>query len=192
MELHRVRRLAATLVASQLRSGRSSSDPKSFFGRPELIALIDVVLFVVCAGLAALALSSASASPSDVAALTNVFLPFVPLIAASVVLIAGVMFELTTTARFAGSDAANWLPISPGEYLAASVSAIAYTYSPAVAITLGVLLPPAVVGGTLLVYTAAVALAVVGCSRGRCWSRWSARERSTPPTSRPAAGVTRP
>jgi hypothetical protein len=166
MELHRIRRLASTLVASQLRSGRSSSDPKSFFGRPELIALVDVTLFVVSAGIAALTLGAASPPRGDVAAVSTAFLPFVPLIAVSVVLVAGIMFELTTTARFAGSDAANWLPISPGEYLAASVSAIAYTYSPAIAITLGALLPPAFVGGTLLVYSATVALAVVGLVEG--------------------------
>ncbi len=52
-------------------------------------------------------------------------------------LVAGVMFELTATAKFAGSDAVNWLPVTPGEYVLASSSAIAYTYSPALAFILG-------------------------------------------------------
>jgi len=166
MELHRVQRLAATLVASLLRSGRSSSDPKSFFGRPALIGVIDLGLFAGVAAMAAVALGAATPPRDELSAFSNAFLPFIPLVAVSVVLLAGLMFELTTTAKFAGSDAANWLPISPGEYLAASVSAIAYTYSPAVAITLGALLPLSLAGGTGAVYGATVALAVAGLIEG--------------------------
>ena len=47
MEPHRVRRLAEVLVASQLRSGRANSDPKSFFGRGYSILLFDAIGFVV-------------------------------------------------------------------------------------------------------------------------------------------------
>jgi len=166
MELHRVRRLAATLVASQLRSGRSSSDPTSFFGRPELIALIDLALFLGAAGLVGGGVSAASLSRAQLTALANGLLPFLPLIATAVVLVAGLMFELTTTAKFAASDAANWLPISPAEYLFASVSAIAYTYSPAVAAALGALVPIALMGGALPVYLATVVFTVVALFEG--------------------------
>jgi len=166
MKLHRIRRLAATLVASQMRSGRSSSDPKSFFGRPALIGVIDLGLYAGVAAIVAAVLGAAMPSRNEIAASSNAFLPFVPLIAVSVVLLAGLLFELTTTAKFAGSDAANWLPISPGEYLAGSVSAIAYTYSPAVAILLGALLPLSLAGGTGAVYVATVALAVAGLIEG--------------------------
>src|SRR5271157_181692 len=166
MELHRVRRLASTLVASQLRAGRSSSDPASFFGRPELIGLIDLALFLGAAGLVQGGVGAASLSRSQVTALTNGLLPFLPLIATAVVLVAGVMFELTTTAKFAASDAANWLPISPGEYLLASVSAIAYTYSPAIAAALGGVLPIVLMGGTLPVYLATAAFSIVALFEG--------------------------
>jgi len=164
MQLHRVRRLAETLVASQLRSGRSGSDPKSFFGRPVLIAVIDVALFLGASGLAAAVATHLTAS--ELANLTVAFLPFVPLVAVGVVLVAGLMFELTTTTKFAGSDAANWLPISPAEYLTASVTAIAYTYSPAVALTLGALLPLAWLGGTAPLYAGTVAFAALALVEG--------------------------
>src|SRR5208282_374634 len=141
MDLHRVRRLAGTLVASQLRSGRSSSDPTSPFGQPALIAAVDLVLFLAAFGLALGAVRASSLTGVGARTLGNALLPFLPLVAVGVVLVAGVMFELTTTAKFAGSDAANWLPITPAEYVAASAAAIAYTYSPAVALALGVLLP---------------------------------------------------
>ncbi|HXY12497.1 MAG TPA: hypothetical protein VEJ85_03275, partial [Thermoplasmata archaeon] len=113
MELHRVRRLAGTLVASQLRTGRSSSDPRSFLGRPILIGTVDAALFVGALVLVFVAIRESPASSSVLGSLAETFLPFVPIVAVGVVLVAGIMFELTTTSKFAGSDAANWLPITP-------------------------------------------------------------------------------
>ncbi len=166
MDLHRVRRLAVTLVASQLRSGRSSSDPRSFLGQPQLIAAVDVVLFLAAFGLTLGAVGASSLGSHQVAALANALLPFLPLVAVGVVLVAGVMFELTTTSRFAGSDAANWLPLTPAEYVAASAAAIAYTYSPAVFLVLGLLLPFALFGGTVAAYLLAAILTVVALFEG--------------------------
>jgi len=166
MDLHRVRRLAGTLVASQLRSGRSSSDPRSLFGRPELIATVDVVLFLGVFGLAEGAVRASSLDPSRFAQLAAALLPFLPLVAVGVVLVAGVMFELTTTTKFAGSDAANWLPVTPAEYVSASATAIAYTYSPAVAITLGGVLPFALVGGVVPAYLLTALLSIVALFEG--------------------------
>lgn len=165
-DLHKIRRLAATLVASQLRSGRSSSDPASFFGRPELIAVIDVVLFFFVFGVTAGAVRASGLPASQLTALANASLPFLPLIAVGVVLIAGVLFELTSTAKFTGSDAANWLPLTPTEYVVASATAIAYTYSPAVALTLGGLLTFALFGGILSAYLVTVLLTIAALFEG--------------------------
>lgn len=166
MDLHRVRRLAATLVASQLRSGRSSSNPRSFFGRPEFIAAVDAVLFLGALALATVGLRGSPLTSTQIAALAKGLLPFLPLVAVGIVLVAGVMFELTTSAKFAASDAANWLPITPSEYVAASATAIAFTYSPAVALALGGLLPFALIGGTFPLYVATVFLSIVALFEG--------------------------
>jgi hypothetical protein len=166
MDLHRVRRLAGTLIASQLRSGRSSSDPESPFGQPLLIAVVDLVLFLGVFALAFGAVRASSLSSSQDAAVGNALFPFLPLVAVGVVLVAGVMFELTTTAKFAGSDAANWLPVTPAEYVAASATAIAYTYSPAVALALGGLLPFAIAGGVLATYVATALLSLLALFEG--------------------------
>jgi hypothetical protein len=166
MKLHRVRRLAVTLITSQLRSGRSLSDPQDFLGRPELILVLDVGLFltgVVFAGGITRATAHAS---GQLAAIANQWLPFVPLFAVAVVLVAGLLFEISATSKFAGSDAANWLPISPLEYILASVSAIALTYSPIVAAVLGGMLPVAIGGGTVPLYVATVGFAVVALVMG--------------------------
>ncbi len=166
MDAHRVRRLAAVLVTSQLRSGRTTSDPRSFLGRPELIGVVDLVLVVAAAGLLAPAVLSSSWPTATFRAPVEALLPFLPLAAAGVVLIAGTMFELTTTAKFAGSDAANWMPIRPSEYVAASASAIAYSYSPAIALLFGGLLPVAYVEGLFPAYLLAAVLSLIALFEG--------------------------
>ena len=137
MNLHTVRRVAGVLVASQIRSGRSTSDPGSLFARPSIFAAIDVAVFLVLFGLTAFLVPATSRLSTLLLPLLTAALPFIPLYAVATVLVAGVMFELTATAKFASSDAVNWLPVTPGEYVLASSSAIAYTYSPALAFILG-------------------------------------------------------
>jgi hypothetical protein len=137
VDLHRVRRLAGVLVASQIRSGRSSADPKSLFGRPLVFGILDASLFLVLFAATALAVPPSSRLTTLLLPVLTIALPFIPLFAVAAVLVAGVMFELTATVKFAGSDAVNWLPLTPGEYVAASSTAIAYTYSPALALLLG-------------------------------------------------------
>ncbi|MGA8275461.1 MAG: hypothetical protein WB789_08735 [Thermoplasmata archaeon] len=137
MDLHTVRRIAGVLVASQIRSGRSTTDPRSLFARPWIFAAIDVAVFLVLFGLTSVAVPPTSPVSTLLLPLLTTALPFIPLFAVATVLVAGVMFELTATAKFAGSDAVNWLPVTPGEYVLASSSAIAYTYSPALAFVLG-------------------------------------------------------
>ncbi|HXQ48465.1 MAG TPA: hypothetical protein VN842_01610 [Thermoplasmata archaeon] len=137
MDLHSVRRIASVLVASQIRSGRTTSDPRSVFARPFIFGAIDVALFLVLFALTAIAVPRSSSLSVVVGPLLTTALPFLPLFAVATVLVAGVMFELTATSKFAGSDAVNWLPVTPGEFVLASSSAIAYTYSPALALVLG-------------------------------------------------------
>jgi predicted permease len=162
VDLHRVRRLAHVLVASQLRSGRAGSDPKSFFGRGRVILLYDLLAVGLVAYLTQAVLGSVlRAEPSighQILGMSGtLLLPGIPTISVGIVLVAGVMFELTATARFAMSDAVNWLPISPSEYVTASAIAIAYTYSLGWALAAGVGLGLALSAGSL---TVAVAVAV--------------------------------
>ncbi len=166
MEFHRVRRLAEVLVVSQLRSGRSTSDPASRLGRPGIVLLADALAFLVPFVLVELVVSSASLDATALADLANRLLPFVPLAATSFVLIAGVMLELTTTAKFSGSDAANWMPLPPREYVVASATAIAYAYAPGLAVLLGLLLPISVASGTGPTFVLTAGLAVVGLGEG--------------------------
>lgn len=166
MDLHRVRRLAGILVASQLRSGRSTSDPRSFWSRGWVYAWLDGGLFFAAFAIVGTLLPSSGLPTATLALAVNSIAPLLPVLAVGAVLVAGVMFELTTTAKFSGSDAANWLPITPTEYVAASSCAIAYTYSPVMALILGALLPVAVAAGLGGTYALAGALAAIGLYEG--------------------------
>ncbi len=166
MDLHRVRRLAGVLIASQLRSGRSTSDPESFFGTPGFLAVIDTAAFAGAALLAWLAVRVSGLPTAAWAQLVGPLLPFLPLVGLSVVLVAGTMFELTATVRFSGSDAAHWLPLDPSEYAMASATAIAFSYSPSIALALGGVLPVAFVSGTFVPYLVAAGLSVVALLQG--------------------------
>ncbi|HEV2166892.1 MAG TPA: hypothetical protein VGS23_07970 [Thermoplasmata archaeon] len=166
MNLHRVRRLAEILTVSQFRSGRTTSDPRGFLGQPYAVAVLDAGIFGIAVALVALFVRAAPLGATFFASASNSVFPFLPLFSLGAVLVGGVMFELTTTAKFAVSDAANWLPISASEYVVASSSAIAYSYSPFLAAVLGGLLPIAAVGGVLTGYAFAAFLALLGLYEG--------------------------
>jgi hypothetical protein len=131
------------------------------------LLVYDVVAFAVAYALAAEVIRSlASVDPSALNSVASLVEPFLPVLALGVVLVAGVMFELTTTARFATSDAINWLPVRPEEYVLASSLAIAYSYSLAVALLAGVGLAVAISTSTVPVYLLAAGISVVSLLEG--------------------------
>ncbi|MCI4339897.1 MAG: hypothetical protein L3K06_02040 [Thermoplasmata archaeon] len=139
MDRRRVARLAEVLVASQMRSGRSTSTPSDFFGRPIALLVVDVGAFLAVLALASQAIAAiAGRDPALWTSVEPQLLAFLPLLVLGAVLLAGLLFELSTTSRFAASDAANWLPITPTEYVAASALAAAFFYSITAAFALGI------------------------------------------------------
>ncbi len=166
MDLHRVRRLTEVLVASQARSGRASSNPKSWYGRGWVIALIDAISFLAAFGATFAIVRSLPLTSTELTHAVDDAAPFVPLVAVATALVAGVMFELTATAKFSGSDAANWLPITPTEFVSASSAAVAYSYSPPVALFLGGLLAVALEAGVPGTFVLTAVLAFLALYEG--------------------------
>jgi len=74
-----------------------------------------------------------------------------PVILTSAVTLAGILFELGQTSGVASSEAVNWLPVSPREYVVASSVSVLFTYSPLLFISLGVTIPLALSVGMLSV-----------------------------------------
>jgi hypothetical protein len=145
--LGRVYAITLILAKSQLRAGRSGRGGESFFRNPAILAAIDGVCFVAC-GLIGFAVAGVilAMPASQAAPLINAVkesLVFVPVLVPSVVLVAGVLFELSASSKFASSDAINWLPVTQTEYVAASTLSVAYTYSVVPSVIMGLTLGPA-------------------------------------------------
>ncbi len=166
MDLHRVRRLAWVLVASQVRSGSRTANPKSPLNQPGIFLWGDLGLLFGGFLLGTLALRALSLPPGLLGPVVLAAVPFLPLLAVATVLIGGVMFELTATAKFAGSDAANWLPVHPEEYVLASSLAVALTYSLPIALLLGALAAVSVYVGAGALIALGGGLAGVGLLEG--------------------------
>jgi putative ABC exporter len=153
--LGRVYAIALILAKSQLRAGRSGRGGESFFRNPAFLAVVDAACFAACgvigfliAGVV-LALPPAQAAPL-ITAIREV-LVFVPALVPSVVLVAGVLFELGASSKFASSDAINWLPVTQAEYVTGSTLSIVYNYSVVPSVIMGLTLGPAFrlgLGGT--------------------------------------------
>jgi len=146
--LGRIYAIASVLAKSQLRAGTSGRGAANLFRNPAIIAVIDVACFVAFALVGYGVMGVISALPESVGApLVTALLEslvFVPTLIPSVVLVAGVIFELSVSSKFASSDSINWLPVTQAEYVAASTFSVAYAYSVVPSVILGLTLWPAV------------------------------------------------
>lgn len=137
--------IARVLVKSQLRSGRSGSRSTRIFGNPLTVLAIDVILFVASASVVYLALGAIGTIPSEleglVDALTLQVVASLPAFVFLGVFLAAILFEMSVSSKFASSDVVNWLPVSQGEYVAASTLSVSYMYSFLPALMLGVTFP---------------------------------------------------
>lgn len=146
--LARIYTIALVLSESQLRASRSGRGGESFFRRASILAIVDAVCFVVFAGIGFVVVGGILALPASQAAplVRDVvdLLVIVPALVPSAVLVAGVLFELSSSTKFGSSDAINWLPVTKGEYVTASTLSVAYAYSVVPSVMMGATLWPAV------------------------------------------------
>lgn len=154
MNLRKVYAITLALSKSQLRASRTSTAASSFFRRPSILLILDVVAAVagVAVGYGALVLiktldapgasaSSVSLYSSAVTTLREVMV-LIPVFVPGMVIIAGILFELNVSSKFSASDTVNWLPITQTEYVMASALSVAYNYSISVAAVIGLTLFP--------------------------------------------------
>ncbi len=148
----------------------SSRKPSvSFFTNPKAMLVIDVALFVAPAILLQ-AIFGAFAVPVDIEA---VFAPLVvqalislPLLMTSAVIIAGLMFELGQGSIISSSEAVNWWPVTPREYVAASALSTSSLYSAFLALAAGVMLPLSLHVGLFYVWPIVTLLSVLALFLG--------------------------
>lgn len=167
MDFRKVRHLAFVLIASQLRAGRSTSDPKAFTGRPIVIVVLDIAVLAVVFLFGVLILGAIrTVDASFLAVASTQALPFLPLFVLGGVILAGVMFELGGSGKFAGSDAVNWLPLTTEEYVLGSSLSIAFSDSVILAFTSALALAFAVVSGAYAADVLAAGLCAVALFEG--------------------------
>ncbi len=167
MDLRRVRRLTWVLVASELRSGRGTANPRSLFGQPIFLLVIDAFVVGALSVAGSLFFRAVLPTAPTLARLAvTQGLPLLPLFCLGGVVLAGLLFELNRSVRFSTSDAANWLPLTPREYVLASASAIVYSDSLIAALAIGVALAIGAASGAWAVTLLAIALSANGLLAG--------------------------
>jgi hypothetical protein len=142
--------LASVLYKSYFRA--NSRRGRSFWSKPIALVILDVVVFIAPFVLLSWALplipSEFSSTIHQVALQAIIVLPI--LLTAGVIL-AGVLFELGQTTSLSTSEAVNWLPVSPNEYIMASSTSLEFAYSPLLCFTLGAVIPLSLSLGVLWV-----------------------------------------
>jgi len=156
-----VRSLAIVLFKSFYRASRAGR--RSPFSSPRSITAIDVALFIpIFIGAWYLISAVTGAIRAYLVTLTTQAVVSLPLLLTSAVIIAGILFELGNASGLASSEAVNWLPVSPREYVVASSLSLMFAYTPLLSLALAVVLPLAIQLGFASVIPSLLFLTAVG------------------------------
>ncbi|NJD77208.1 MAG: hypothetical protein FIB08_08970 [Candidatus Methanoperedens sp.] len=131
MNLKTVYRLVKVFTFSQVRaSGKSSMF--DFLRKTSVILLIDIIAFII-ALVFGRALSIVLTDPTlAIRVMINL-----PMFLLFMLMLAGLMLEMSYSTGFMSTDMVNYLPISASEYVLASSLSLVYAYSPFLALGLG-------------------------------------------------------
>jgi hypothetical protein len=156
--------LAVVLTKSQLRGNQRRGPIARLFGDPRVLLIADAALLAVPALLGYVLLSSGvlprelSISVQQVEAQA---LSGVPSILTFSIILFGVLSEISQPMQSMSTDLINWLPISPGEYVAGSTMSLSYTYSFMLSFLVGATLGPAVLYNMVPVWIIATAMSAL-------------------------------
>jgi hypothetical protein len=156
-------KLAVVLTKSQLRGYQRRRLTARLFGDPRIIFVADVALFTVPALLTYFLL--ARTLPVDIhnaiQEVENQALAGIPTAITFTLILFGILGEISQPIQSTSTDLINWLPISPGEYVAGSSMSLSYTYSFLLAFLLGLTLGPAMTFGIFPVWVVAALMSVL-------------------------------
>ena len=163
MNLRTAYHLTKVLTYSQLRATSRIRGRLDFLRRPSAILLIDATVFVGASVVAqklvsilTTAISTSTGSSLAVQAMVDlpVFLMFL-------VMLSGLLWELSYSFSFTSTDMINHLPITAAEYVLASSASLAFSYSIYVAVGLGGALGLALQFGLLNAWIITVLMSLV-------------------------------
>ncbi len=157
--------LASALFKSYLRSSRNAS--VSFFSRPRVMLVVNASLFVVPALIVQYIVGFLTVD--IVALLLPLLLQAIislPVLMTFATIVAGLMFELGQGSAISSSEAVNWLPVSPREYVAASSLSLSLLYSFFLALAAGITLPLTLSFGLFYLWPVMILLSIVSLLLG--------------------------
>ncbi|MCP8323057.1 MAG: hypothetical protein L6N96_02610, partial [Candidatus Methylarchaceae archaeon HK02M2] len=134
--------IAHTLILSLLRtSSKETGVQKTFWRRPIIISIADILAFSIPA-IIVLALLSLTdlAQFIDLSSITTQALIGLPSIILIMIVLYGIMWELGQASGLSSSDVVNWLPIKPSEYVLGSAISTIYFLSWVLAAAFGLTL----------------------------------------------------
>lgn len=132
MNYRKVWVVTKSLLLSQLRAtsvGRTSF--RSLIRRPSILAILDLIVIVAAGTLSYLlahAIAGTSYSTTILPVIENIVV-ILPAIILGIILLLGLVLEVSSGAQFASSDTVNWLPVTASEYVAASSLSLFLYYS---------------------------------------------------------------
>jgi hypothetical protein len=169
LSLRKAYKLAVVLTKSQLRGYQRSKLIARIFGNPRIILVADAIMMTAPA-LLAYALLSSGFMPTEIQSVVreieNQALSGIPTILAFSVILFGILSEISQPMQSMSTDQVNWLPISPGEYVAGSTLSLSYTYSFMLSFLIGVTLGPAVLYNMAAVWGVAAAMSLLSLFTG--------------------------
>ena len=164
MNLRAAYQLTKVLTFSQLRATRTIRGRLDFLRRPSAIVLIDTAAFIV-ACLVAQRLASIFVAPistSTGSSLAVQVMVDLPIFLMFLIMISGLLWELSYSFNFTSTDMINHLPITAAEYVLASSASLAFSYSIYVAVGLGAALGLALQFGLIYAWIITVLMSFVG------------------------------
>jgi len=164
MNLRAAYQLTKVLTFSQLRATRTIRGRLDFLRRPSAIVLIDTAAFIVaCLVAQRLALIFvAPISTSTGSSLAVQVMVDLPIFLMFLIMISGLLWELSYSFNFTSTDMINHLPITAAEYVLASSASLAFSYSIYVAVGLGAALGLALQFGLIYAWIITVLMSFVG------------------------------
>ena len=170
MNLRAVYELADVLTKSQIRGTQRNRTLARIFGDPRIILAVDTVALVGlgAAGYFILTTKAASDLQSMVGSVEPQALAGIPSAIMFMMVLFGVLYEISQPIQSLSTDLVNWLPISPLEYVGGSTLSEVYIYSFMLCILLGIVLGPALVLGMGSLWVAAALMALVALFIGAC------------------------
>jgi hypothetical protein len=162
MNFETIYQLSVVLTKSQLRGTQRRKLSARWFSNPLVIIIVDAIL-IGALGTGGYFLTSKV--PTDLVATVEQLdlqaLIGIPTITTFMMILFGILSELSQPIQSTSTDLVNWLPISPTEFVVGSTISVSYTYSFLPSFFLAIALGPALYFGHGPIFVASAAMALV-------------------------------